>query len=49
MARVVVTGKIPLGGLERLKVEHEVTAWESEDAISRAELLAMVAGADAIV
>lgn len=49
MAKVVVTGKIPAGGLARLKAEHDVTAWESDDAISRSELLAMVAGADAIV
>jgi glyoxylate reductase len=49
MAKVVVTGKIPAGGLARLKAEHDVTAWESDDAISRAELLSMVAGADAIV
>lgn len=49
MARVVVTGKIPVGGLARLKAEHDVVAWESEDAISRAELLSMVSGADAIV
>lgn len=49
MARVVVTGKIPAGGLERLKAEHEVNAWDKDDAISRAELLSMVAGADAIV
>jgi len=49
MAKVFVTGKIPSGGLERLKAEHDVTAWESDDAISRAELLSMVAGADAIV
>jgi len=49
MAKVVVTGKIPAGGLARLKAEHDVTAWESDDAISRADLLAMVAGTDAIV
>ena len=49
MAKVIVTGKIPAGGLARLKAEHDVTAWESDDAISRADLLAMVAGADAIV
>ena len=49
MAKVVVTGKIPVGGLERLKAEHDVTAWENDDAISRTELLSMVAGADAIV
>lgn len=49
MAKVVVTGKIPAGGLARLKAEHDVNAWESDDAISRPELLSMVAGADAIV
>lgn len=49
MAKVVVTGKIPAGGLARLKAEHDVTAWESDDAISRPELLSMVASADAIV
>ena len=49
MAKVVVTGKIPPGGLERLKANHDVVAWESEIAISRADLLSMVAGADAIV
>lgn len=49
MAKVVVTGKIPSGGLARLQAEHEVTAWDKDDAISRGELLAMVAGADAIV
>jgi glyoxylate reductase len=49
MSKVVVTGKIPAGGLARLKAEHDVDAWESEEAISRAELLEMVAGADAIV
>jgi glyoxylate reductase len=49
MARVVITGKIPTVGLERLKAEHDVVAWESETAISRTELLAMVSGADAIV
>jgi glyoxylate reductase len=49
MAKVVVTGKIPAGGLARLKAEHDVLAWESDEAISRTELLQMVAGADAIV
>ena len=49
MAKVVVTGKIPAGGLARLKAEHDVVAWESDEAISRTELLQMVAGADAIV
>ena len=49
MAKVVVTGKIPAGGLARLKAEHDVLAWESDQAISRTELLQMVVGADAIV
>lgn len=49
MAKVVVTGKIPSGGLARLKAEHDVLAWESDVAISRTELLQMVAGADAVV
>ena len=49
MAKVVVTGKIPAGGLERLKAAHDVVAWDSETAISRDELLTMVSGADAIV
>jgi glyoxylate reductase len=49
MSKVVVTGEIPAGGLARLKADHDVNAWESEEAISRAELLEMVAGADAIV
>lgn len=49
MARVVVTGKIPSVGLDRLKAQHDVVAWESEVAISRTELLSMVSGAEAIV
>lgn len=49
MAKVVITGKIPAVGLERLKAEHDVVAWDSEQAISRDELLSRVAGADAIV
>ena len=49
MAKIVVTGKIPAGGLARLKAEHDVLAWESDEAISRTELLQMVTGADAIV
>ena len=49
MAKVVVTGKIPSIGFERLRAEHDVVAWESDTAISREELLKMVVGADAIV
>lgn len=49
MARVVVTGKIPAVGLEKLRAEHDVVAWENDEPISRGELLEFVAGADAIV
>lgn len=49
MAKIVVTGKIPSGGLARLKAEHEVVAWEDARPISRGKLLEFVAGADAIV
>lgn len=47
--RVVVTGRIPAAGLELLRAEHEVDAWEADDPISREELLERVAGADALV
>jgi glyoxylate reductase len=49
MAKVVVTGRIPGEAVERLRLEHDVLAWESHDAIDRAELLERVHGADAIV
>jgi glyoxylate reductase len=49
MARVVVTGRIPGEAVERLRAEHDVSAWESHDAIDRAELLSRVQGADAIL
>jgi glyoxylate reductase len=49
MAKVVVTGKIPLGALTRLRAEHDVLAWEESTPISREELLKRVSGADAIV
>lgn len=49
MAKVVVTGKIPSGGLARLKAEHDVISWEQDHPISREQLLEMVSGADAIV
>ena len=49
MSRIVVTGKIPAGGLARLKAEHDVDAWEQDGPISRGELLTKVKGADAIV
>ena len=49
MARVAVTGKIPAVGLEKLRAEHDVVAWENDEPISRGALLEFVAGADAIV
>ncbi len=49
MAKIVVTGKIPSGGLARLKAQHEVVAWEDAQPISRGKLLELVVGADAIV
>ena len=49
MARVVVTGRIPGEAVERLRAVHDVSAWESHEAIDRAELLARVKGADAIL
>ncbi len=49
MSRVVVTGKVPDPALELLRAEHEVDLWDSEEQISREELLGRVAGADALV
>ena len=49
MARVVVTGRIPGEAVERLRAVHDVSAWEAHKAIDRAELLARVKGADAIL
>lgn len=49
MARVVVTGRIPGEAVERLRAAHDVVAWESHEAIDRAELLSRVKGADAIL
>ncbi|MFM9112417.1 MAG: 2-hydroxyacid dehydrogenase [Actinomycetota bacterium] len=49
MARVVVTGKIPQVALESLRAAHDVVAWEEATPIPRAELLARVKGADALV
>jgi glyoxylate reductase len=49
MAKVVVTGRIPGEAVERLRAEHDVSAWESHDAIDRAELLLRVKDADAIL
>ena len=49
MALVVVTNRIPAEGLDALRAEHEVRAWESEECISRADCLELVKGADAIL
>jgi glyoxylate reductase len=49
MAVVAVTNRIPASGLEALRAEHEVRAWEHEECISREECLRLVAGADAVV
>ena len=49
MAVVAVTNRIPAEGLEALRAEHEVRAWEHEECISREECLRLVAGADAVV
>ena len=49
MARVVITGRIPGEAVERLRAVHDVVAWESQDTISRAELLTRVQGAEAIL
>jgi len=46
---VVVTGRIPVEGIDMLAADHEVWAWDSTDPISRDELLQRVGGADAIV
>ncbi|GHD13584.1 2-hydroxyacid dehydrogenase [Zhihengliuella salsuginis] len=49
MGKVVVTGRIPEAALETLRAEHEVDAWAGSESIGREELLARVAGADAVV
>ncbi|RZU62674.1 2-hydroxyacid dehydrogenase [Zhihengliuella halotolerans] len=49
MSKVVVTGRIPEAALELLRAEHDVDAWDGSESIGRDELLARVAGADAVV
>ena len=49
MALVAVTNRIPAEGLEALRAEHDVRAWEHEECISRQECLRLIAGADAVV
>ena len=35
MSKIVVTGRIPEVAVEKLRAEHEVDAWSSDEAISR--------------
>lgn len=49
MAKVVITGKIPQVAVERLRAEHDVTSWDADVVIERAELLSRVKGADAVL
>ena len=49
MALVVVTNRIPAAGLAALRAEHQVRAWEREECIPRADCLALVRDADAIL
>lgn len=49
MARVVVTGRIPVDAIESLSAAHEVDAWDQEGPMPREELLRRAAGADGLV
>ena len=49
MAKVVITGKIPQVAVERLRAEHDVTSWDADVTIERAELLGRVNGAEALL
>ena len=49
MAKVIVTGRIPVEAVNVLFAEHQVVEWNEPDPIPRDELLARVVGADAIV
>ena len=50
VSKVVVTGRIPLAGIDMLRgAGHHVDAWDEPMPISRAELLTRVKGAHAIV
>ena len=48
MSRVVITGRIPDAAVEALKARHDVDAWDSDQQITREELLERVKGADAL-
>ena len=47
--KIVVTGRIPESAVQQLRAEHDVDAWSGTESISRDELLARVAGADALL
>lgn len=49
MAKVVISGKIPQVAVERLRAEHDVTSWDADVTIERAELLGRVKGAEALL
>lgn len=49
MARVVVTGRIPVDAIDALRVGHEVDAWDQEVPMPREELLRRVRGAHGVV
>jgi glyoxylate reductase len=51
MSRIVVTGKIPAAGLALLRAEPavEVVAWDGDEPMERAALLAFVRGANGLV
>ncbi|MGL4743531.1 MAG: 2-hydroxyacid dehydrogenase [Dermatophilaceae bacterium] len=49
MARVVVAARLPGNGPERLAAAHELTYHDAHGVLPRADLLAVVAGADALV
>ncbi|MGL4176050.1 MAG: hypothetical protein ACRCSN_08220 [Dermatophilaceae bacterium] len=49
MARVVITSRMPGNGLERIAATHELTYHDARGARCRGDLLAAVAGADALV
>ncbi len=51
MSRIVVTGKIPAAGIAVLRADSavEVVAWDGDEPMERAALLAFVRGADGLV
>ncbi|MCU1396520.1 MAG: glyoxylate reductase [Ilumatobacteraceae bacterium] len=47
--RIVITGRVPGEAVTMLGAEHDVVSWDGEELMDRAELLARVAGADAVL